>query len=218
MKKPMTEKTTVFSISALGWTVYRVRTTSSRYHLALFLGDGSRRRKCGVLRGTSEGLGRSIDIQDSAPLIGGRSIYDVPPQEWVGSVLEIGTATTSPIREVAKEEDRAVVTSITSSIVRAGGGSPTSIKEKPVAQAIVIADPKPEPPRRPAYPEDHVEGLEQAANWLRMVYRKTGLVRDLERHPELLERFQMAFGECRVLMEGVAGQVRNAESAGRRTS
>jgi hypothetical protein len=217
----MSDKTTVFSISEFGWTVYRIRTASSRYHLALFLGDGSSRRKCGVLRGLSEGLGKAIDIQDSAPLVGGRSIYDVPPREWVGSVLEIGTATTSPIREVEKEDDRAIVTSITSSLVRAGSEPSTRVKERPVAQAIVVDDstskPKPEP-RPPPYPEDHVEGCEYAANWLRMVYRKTGLVRDLEGCPELLERFQMAFGECRVLLEGISGQLRQAQTSGRRNS
>src|SRR5688572_1810013 len=99
-----TEHTVIgFPFLDTGWKVYRIETASSRYHLGVFPGDGVRRR-CAVLKGTSHG--RHIEAQDSAPLLGGRSLFDVPESEWIGHSLEVGTARTSPIRSVEPESDR----------------------------------------------------------------------------------------------------------------
>jgi 6-pyruvoyltetrahydropterin/6-carboxytetrahydropterin synthase len=66
----------------------------------------------------SQGLGQMIDLQDSAPLIGGQSLFDVPPAHWVGKPLEMGTATTSPIQSVETEQDPNVVQAMTQAAAR----------------------------------------------------------------------------------------------------
>lgn len=187
-------------MSEVGWIVYRVRTASSQYHLGLFAG-GLGRRQCAVLRGMSHGLGRSVDMQDSAPLVGGKSLFQVPPSDWVGKQLEIGTATTSPIRSVEEERDRGIVTSITSSASLAVAESP-----QPVRTHVRPAQPAPESEWAP-YPEDYVERVEIAARLLRAVYQKKALIEDLKKHEELSQRFQLGLSECFLMLKAIGGRV-----------
>jgi hypothetical protein len=105
------ERRIIFTASGTGWVVYRVHTASSRYSLGVFGGSGERRR-CAVLRGWSHGT--QVNAEDSAPLIGEKSLFELSPSEWIGQRLRIGTTNTSPVQSVELEDDPTVVTSITS--------------------------------------------------------------------------------------------------------
>jgi hypothetical protein len=185
------ERTVIFAMSGAGWTVYRIHTASSRYTLGVFAGNAQRRR-CAVLRGMSHGTG--INAEDSAPLVGSQSLFDVPPSEWIGHRLQIGTTSTSPIRSVDLEDDPMIVTSITSS-------APVVTSSRDLARAPTEAP----PPRRqkPAYPADMVEYAETAAALLRAIYTKEDLPTDLRAHPKLETRFKMAVGECFLVLKAL---------------
>src|SRR4051812_13124592 len=91
----MPEDVTRFGrIDELAWKVYRVRTGSSSYTIGVYEYDG---RRFAVMRGHSRNLGGQVDLRDSDPKVDGRSLFSVPPTEWVGKSLEIGTATTSRV-------------------------------------------------------------------------------------------------------------------------
>ncbi|MGQ0503726.1 MAG: hypothetical protein ACT4TC_00245 [Myxococcaceae bacterium] len=195
-------KTVVMSLSEVGWTVYRVRTASSEYHLGLFAG-GMGRRQCAVLRGMSHGLGRSVDMQDSAPLVGGKSLFEVPPSEWIGKQLEIGTTTTSPVRSVDEERDRGIVTSITSAASLAVADS----QQQPARTYVRPVQPAPPESEWAPYPEDYVERVEIAAKLLRSAYQKRNLVEDLKARSELLERFQLGLSECFLMLKAMGGKM-----------
>lgn len=195
-------KTVVTSLSEVGWTVYRVRTSASQYHLAVFEGL-LERRKCAVLRGMSQGLRREIDLQDSAPLIGGKCLFEVPPSQWIGKQLEIATATTSPVQSVEEEQDRGILTSITSAIALANGD-----QQQPARTSVGEAARRQQRESEWApYPENFVEHVEIAASLLRSVYWRKLLLEDLRARPELLERFQVALSECLLMIKEVGGRL-----------
>jgi hypothetical protein len=187
----MTEdRTVIFAMSGAGWVVYRIHTASTRYSLGIFAGSAERRR-CAVLRGMSHGT--PINAEDSAPLVGDRSLFDASPSEWIGQRLQIGTTKTSPIKSVDLEDDPIVVTSITSM-------APAVTNSRQLAAA-----PSEPPPRRqkPAYPADMVEYAETAAALLRAIYSKEDLADDLRAHPKLETRFRVAVGECFLILKAL---------------
>jgi hypothetical protein len=184
------ERTVMFALSGAGWVVYRIHTASSRYTLGVFAGSAERRR-CAVLRGMSHGT--HINAEDSAPLVGDKSLFELPPSEWIGHRLTIGTTNTSSIRSVDLEDDPVVVTSITS-----GATVVTSSRQ-------LAPTPSEPPPRRPrpAYPADMVEYAETAAGLLRAVYTKEDLATDLRENPKLERRFKVAVGECFLVLKAL---------------
>src|SRR6187402_11445 len=133
----MAELTTILK-PGISWRVYRIQTRGSEYHLGVFNGSDGR-RPCVVLRGLSRGLGQTVDLQDSAPLIGGRSLFDLPPSEWVGKALEVGTATTSAVQSVQEEPDPSVVAALTQAAARIVG--------EPLTGALSTPTPTPLPPK-----------------------------------------------------------------------
>src|SRR3954471_21089770 len=80
------DRTIIFTVTGAGWVVYRIQTASSQYTLGVFGGSGDRRR-CAVLRGWSHGA--HLSAEDSAPLIGDKSLFEVSPSEWIGQRLRI---------------------------------------------------------------------------------------------------------------------------------
>ena len=173
----MNRNTIFLSTSGPAWTVYRVQTEASVYHVALFKGDG-RRRRCVTLRGDTVG-----EAQDSDPRIDDVSLFDVPVTEWVGKSLEVGRVTTSPVRVVEVERDVAIVRALTDPPrrTRVGdekGGSPRGQLE-PIP-----------------YPESAVVLVEAAARRLSAAYEQRTLVEDLAGEPELLDRLRVALADC----------------------
>lgn len=200
----MSERTCIMMVSSeAGWIVYRVRTASSEYHLGVFSG-GWGKRACAVLRGRSRGgMGETIDVQDSAPLVGGESLFSAAPSSWVGRTLEIGTVTTSPIRSVEEERDRSIVTAITTRENLARTGAETAAAPR----TSVRAPRKEETSTWAPYPEDHVEYVELASRLLRAAYQKRGLLTDMAAHPHLCDRFELALSECFLMLKGIGGKM-----------
>jgi hypothetical protein len=186
----MSDKTVCVSIGELtraqGWSVYRVRTSSSTYHVAIAPHQAHR---FAVLRGYSMGAGRLIDVRDSDPQVGDESLFDIPPAAWSGKPLAFGTTVTSPVVEAAPETDASIVTVVTSALV------PTSNPARPRDRDRV------------AYPEDWVEHAELAAEILRGVYRRTGLLDDIQRRPGLYERFNVALADCALQLRAIGGKL-----------
>lgn len=175
----------VIPMSGEGWSVYRVRTASSRYLVGLFRGAPGQ-RPCAVLKGTSRSAGE-LDVQDSDPRIGSASLFSVSPMMWTGEPLHIGTACTSPVAAVEEEHDPEAVASITRV------GTPPRRQEDHSTWA--------------PYPEGEVERIEAVASVLRSVYLKRTLVEDLEREPELSERMKLALGESAMVLRALVGRL-----------
>ncbi len=183
----MRDKTVCVSLGdftrAHGWRAFRVRTVSSTYHVAI--GDSGGERLA-ILRGYSVGAGRLVDVQDSAPTIGDERLFDVAPNEWVGKALSFGTTTTSAVVEATPEPDAAIVTAVTAAL---------TLASRPAQPAN----------ERAPYPQDWIERVEIAAECLRHVYRRPGLLSDIARNETLLARLNVALGECVLLVRAIAG-------------
>lgn len=121
----MTDKTTLLRLdpsSAPGWTVFRVQTRSSGYHVAIGTFCG---RRLGVIRGRAGDA--PVQEGDGAPLVGDHSLFELAPEAWVGKSLRIGAMVTSPVVAVALETDVTMVHTITGSL------SPSSPSTAPSA-------------------------------------------------------------------------------------
>jgi len=186
----VSDKTVCVSIGELtrlqGWTVFRVRTASSTYHVAIAPVGAHR---FAVLRGYSVGAGRIIDVRDSAPQIGGGSLFDVAPQDWPGKPLAFGTTITSAVLDAVPETDAAIVTVVTSALV------PTSERSQASER------------HRAAYPEDWIENAEAAVAVLGHLYLRRGLIEDIQRRPRLLERLHVALAGGALQLRAIAGKL-----------
>lgn len=186
----MSDKTVCVSIGELtrahGWSVYRVRTSSSTYHVAIAPHQAHR---FAVLRGYSVGAGRLIDVRDSDPQVGGESLFDITHAAWLGKPLAFGTTETSPVVEATPETDATIVTLLTTALV------PTSEPARPRERDRV------------PYPEDWIEHAELAAGILRQLYRRKGLLGDVQREFGLLERLNVALAECALLLRALGGRL-----------
>lgn len=186
----MSDKTVCVSIGELtraqGWSVYRVRTSSSTYHVAT---APPQARRFAVLRGYSVGAGRMIDVRDSDPQVGDESLFDVAPTDWSGKALAFGTTVTSPVVEATPETDATIVTVVTSALVPTTEPAPASERH------------------RAAYPEDWIEHAETAAAVLRQLYHRKGLLDDIQRRPALHERFNVALADCALQLRAIGGKL-----------
>lgn len=191
----MSEKTVCVSLGELtrtqGWSVYRVRTEASTYHVAIAPPQAHR---FALLRGYSVGAGRMIDVRDSAPRVGAESLFDVAPTSWRGKPLAFGTTVTSPVIEAATETDAMLVTAVTSALV-------------PLPQST-----GPSERDRVRYPEDWIEHTEAVAAILRHLYRRPGLLEEIQRRGALHERLNVALAECALLLRAIAGKLASAGS------
>jgi len=185
-----------------GWTVYRIATKWSSYHLAVY--HGGRGRQVAVLLGVSGD--RKINQAETDPLVGGRLLFHCDPSEWVGHPLEIGKVRTTAIEDARRETNPMVVRAITeaAAAILAEGGNKRLVVENITGETDI--------PRRMApsdfpYPEDNVIRLESAAHFLGAVCDRQALVHDLESFPELMERFQVALMECLVKVNELGGRV-----------
>ena len=186
----MGDKTVCVSIGELtkaqGWSVYRVRTSSSTYHVAI---GPPQAHRFAVLRGYSVGAGRLIDVRDSSPQVGDEALFDVAHTRWSGKALAFGTTVTSPVVEAVPETDTTIVTVVTSALAPI----------RPSAQASE-RDSVP-------YPENWIEHAETAAAVLRRLYHHKGLLDDIQRSPALHERFNVALADCALQLRALGGRL-----------
>lgn len=189
------EKTTFGDLHQTATTVYRLTTQSSTYLLGVYT-QGVRRSV--VVRGEPGSDKQHVIVRDSNPRIDDRSLWDVPPNEWVGHVLEAGTMLTSRIKSVTEAADDQTIR-----LFNHGGMSGADEEENEVT---VFRAPRPQPqaPREPPpYPESHVGYAEAAATCLRLIEREETLFEDVAGRAMLEDRLKFALAGCAVALEGI---------------
>ena len=196
-------KTVFVDLHRAAATVYRVHTQSSTYLLGMHP-MGARRSV--VVRGEPGSDKANVIIRDSEPLIGGRSLWDVPHAEWVGHVLEIGTMITSRIRSVVEETDEQTISLVTSVGLAAPAAQRGEDGEELTVFRAPQAPPQPQRRARPDYPESHVEYAEEAATRLRLIQREGALFADVANDTLLRDRLAVALAGCAVALEGLRRQ------------
>lgn len=107
---------TMFGFNAVASAVYRVTTESNVYILGF---HEERGRKFVVVRGLPGTDREHVVLRDSDPRIGEVSMFEVPPHQWIGRTMEIATMSSSEVRAVTIETDRAAISSV-------GGDSPSA--------------------------------------------------------------------------------------------
>jgi hypothetical protein len=120
--------------------VYRVTTQSSVYLVGF---HEERDRRFVIVRGLPGTDREHVVLRDSDPRVGQASMFELPPQAWVGKPMEVATMTSSDITGVVVETDRALIGSV-------GGDSPSarSAWTRPSQAAAPWSPPR--PPGRPA--------------------------------------------------------------------
>src|SRR5262245_35174479 len=96
--------------------VYRVITESSVYILGFHEDRG---RRFVVVRGLPGTDREHVVLRDSDPRIGAASMFELPPDQWIGKIMEVATMTSSEITAVMAETDRAAIALV-------GGDAPSA--------------------------------------------------------------------------------------------
>jgi hypothetical protein len=112
----MHRKTIFGDFRNIASAVYRVTTASSVYILGFHQERG---RQFVVVRGLPGTDREHVVLRDSDPRIGPASMFELPPDEWVGKIMEVATMTSSEVTAVAVETDRAAIALV-------GGDSPSA--------------------------------------------------------------------------------------------
>ena len=200
--------------------VYRVQTESSVYHVAIHEEHG---KKTVIVRGQAGTDRENVVIRDSDPRIGDRSLFDVPPVEWVGNVLEVATMTTSPIISVYREGDPLPPEAIVRPRVTAPDGLGANPRIVPVpARGTSVGNPRPAPndlarqlvtgqadPQQAApYPLRHVLYAEDVVTRLRSIHRRERLWHDLSDEPKLQDRLMRALDAAEQLLHDIKKRIR----------
>jgi hypothetical protein len=188
-----TEKTVIVSFDGIAkgadWVVYRVRTQNGQY--AVGIHEGIKGRKLAVLTNvrfvkSAEDMRES---QDSAPLVGDRSLFSVPYREWIGEPLSIGAIRTSPIVAIDPETDPYIVEEVSR-----------------VTMAKIVMNPVPE---RSPYPRREVELAEAASHILHRLYDRTDLFRDVKSDEELERRLRTSLETCTLMLRALSERARH---------
>ena len=200
MNMTFDDKTTFGDLHQTAAKVYRLTTRSSTYLLGLYP-TGTRR---GVIVRGEPGSGKEhVVVRDSDPLIDQRSLWDVPPPEWVGHVLQVGTMVTSRIRSVTEATDEKTLSLLAQSSL---ADASSDADEVTVFRAPT---PPPRQPRaRPPYPESHVEYAEGAATRLRAIQAEESLFADVASDTFLQDRLRVALAGCAVALDTIYRRVK----------
>jgi len=179
------------------WSLYRLGTQSgSEYYLAVFEGDPEN-RALAVLERISGGPLQGSYFQDSAPLVGGRSLFEVSSEEWVGKELQCGTARTSPVASVAPLDDPALLSVLTAQTLAPIERLP------PRPQA-------PPPPERMVSPEERlVEYVEDCAKLLHHVLRQRDRFDRTRADEELARRLALAVMDTATSIDRIGRLMKN---------
>jgi hypothetical protein len=199
MKNMFDERTTFGDLHQSAAKVYRVATQSSTYLLGLYP-TGARRGV--VVRGEPGSNKEHVVVRDTDPMIGDRPLWDVPPLEWVGQVLQAGTMVTSRIRSVTEATDEKTLSLLTN----LGAADASSDAD----EVTIFSSPKQAPRERrprPPYPESHVQYAEGAASRLRSVQMEESLFADVASDPLLEDRLRVALAGCAVALETIRRKV-----------
>ena len=105
----MSQKTGFHDIRGGAIAVYRVTTESSVYIVGF---HEERGRRLVIVRGQPGTDREHVVIRDSDPRIGEHSMFAVPPEDWIGKLMEVATMTSSAVVAVIVETDRAAIASV----------------------------------------------------------------------------------------------------------
>ncbi|MEJ7601662.1 MAG: hypothetical protein WKG01_27420 [Kofleriaceae bacterium] len=89
--------------------VYRVTTQASVYVVGF---HDQRGRRYVIARGAPGTDREAVVVRDSDPRVGEHSLFELPPEAWIGLSLEIATMTSSPIVAVIEEHDPALISAV----------------------------------------------------------------------------------------------------------
>lgn len=196
------EETTFGDLHETAAKAHRIATQSSTYLLGVYSQGG---RRSIVVRGEPGSDKQHVIVRDSDPRIDDRPLWDVPPNEWVGHVLEAGNMLTSRIKSVTEASDAKTI-----QLLNHAGMSGADEDENEVT---VFRAPRPrERPTRerrepPAYPEGHVQYAEVAATYPRAIERQDTLFDDVAGESLLEDRLRVALAGCAVALDGIRRKV-----------
>lgn len=179
----MSSHTMVFGIEARRsekWRVYRIRTENSAYELEVQAAQANGERRCAVLTCVEPAERAGEAFEDSNPMIGGRSLFDASPMDWMGERLEVGTARTSEIRSV--------------DFIEVASERRAPRRQQPRSEALP-------PPQWSPFPAGLVEMAEAAGSVLKAISHRPDLHRAIEGQPMLQRRLALALAECRLMLD-----------------
>ena len=200
--------------------VYRVQTESSVYHVAIHDEHG---RKTVIVRGQAGTDREHVVIRDSDPRIGDRSLFDVPPVEWVGKIMEVATMTTSAITSVYREGDplppdmtvrprvpapEGLGANPRIMSVPARGTSVGNARPAPSDLARQLVTGQADPQQAAPYPVRHVLYAEDVVTRLRSIHRRERLWHDLAGDPKLQDRLMRALEAAEQLLHDIKKRIR----------
>ncbi|HEX3763577.1 MAG TPA: hypothetical protein VHW23_33000 [Kofleriaceae bacterium] len=133
---------TLFGFNRAASAVVRVITESSVYIVGFHEDRG---RKYVVVRGLPGTDREHVVLRDSDPRIGDASLFELPPDQWVGKHMEIATMSSSLVTAVMAETDRAAIASV-------GGDSPSARHVWDPSAAETLPGIVSRPPGLPAQP------------------------------------------------------------------
>lgn len=187
------------------WAVHRITTQSGSVYLIGLHSIGG--RMSAVVRGEPGTKHENVIVRDTDPQIGSRSLFNLPSTEWVGQPLRVATMETSPIVSVTLVTDQKTVTAVTGAVIVRPAGGMSEHTRIGIQIESPVEPPKPAPP---PYPESHVQYAEDAAWLLRAVQRRgDALFEDLDAHPQLRARMQVALAGCLLALEQMRTRVSN---------
>jgi hypothetical protein len=213
-------KTHFGDLRAQAVLVYRVQTESNVYHIAI---HEERGRKYVVLRGQAGSDREHVVVRDSDPRVGDRSLFDVPPGEWAGEILEVATMRTSPVVSVHREGDPLPAESTAKPRIAGPTGLGDSPRIVPVpARGTSAGNPRAAPndlarqlvmgqadPQQAApYPMRHVLYAEDVVTRLRSIHRRDRLWHDLSGDPKLQDRLVRALDDAEQLLDAIRKRIR----------
>ena len=194
--------------------IYRVNTESSTYFVSL---HEERGRTYVLVRGQAGSDREAVVVRDSDPRIGDRSLFEVPPAEWIGQALDVATMRTSPIHSVTRMgpgvptiPDPAGVhvapppgMSDQPAIVPVPGRGTHAGDAAGFARQVVVPAPQTLP-----YPMRHVRYFEDIVTLLRSIHRRDRLFDDCANDPAMRDRLGRALVSAEQLLAEIRRRVK----------
>jgi hypothetical protein len=187
------EKTHVQPVSVTaGWSLFRVTTANSNYTVGLRQ-PSSTARRVGALVGIASG----INVRDTDPRVGERSVFELPTEEWIGKRLDFADVKTSPVVRVMEETDVEVITHITTV------GLEPLLKQR--REELARDEQK---ASALAWPMTVLQYAELAQGLLKRVEHDRQAVEAIRNDPRAKTRLQIAVAGCVALADAIADELK----------
>jgi len=183
--------------------VFHVKTQSSSYVLGFFGLGGA--RPFAMMRGMSSGMGHEIDLRDSDPRVGERSLLATPVSEWMGQRIDMAGTKTSAIATANEETNPVHTDTLIRTLMQP---APTAVAKSTSTQTHAVArstqEERPREKRRETpYPENYIEYIESLASMLRNLASNGSTLDDIMRQQNLVARLKVALMNARVASDDI---------------